>query len=203
MLQTQTIQPKLLELLRNIMSSDVFNNFYLVGGTSLALQLGHRISVDIDMFGNADIDEIEFVATLSKFGNVTIIKKSKSIIIFSIDGIKVDFVSYNYPLLENSMLFENIRLASDKDVAAMKLNAIAGRGSRKDFIDLFFLMKKYTLKEMLSFYNQKYADGSEFMVIKSLNYFDDAEKEEMPIMLHDINWETMKNSILLETQNLS
>lgn len=203
MLQTQTIQPKLLELLKKIMSSDIFNGFNLVGGTSLALQLGHRISVDIDMFGNADINEIEFVSQLSKFGNVTIIKKSKSIIIFSINGIKVDFVSYNYPLLEDLIVFDNIRLVSDKDVAAMKLNAIAGRGSRKDFIDLYFLMKIYTLREMLSFYNQKYSDGSEFMVIKSLSYFDDAEKEEMPIMLLIESWETMKNSILKEAQNLN
>ena len=203
MLQTQTIQPKLLELLKKIMSSDIFNGFNLVGGTSLALQLGHRISVDIDMFGNADINEIEFVSQLSKFGNVTIIKKSKSIIIFSINGIKVDFVSYNYPLLEDLIVFDNIRLVSDKDVAAMKLNAIAGRGSRKDFIDLYFLMKIYTLREMLSFYNQKYSDGSEFMVIKSLSYFDDAEKEEMPIMLLIESWETMKNSILKEAKNLN
>lgn len=203
MLQTQTIQPKLLELLNKIMSTDVFNGFNLVGGTSLALQLGHRISVDIDMFGNSDIDEIEFVTQLSKFGKVTVIKKSKSIIIFSIDGIKVDFVNYNYPLLEQIMIFDNIRLVSDKDVAAMKLNAIAGRGSRKDFIDLYFLMKKYTLKEMLSYYNQKYTDGSAFMVIKSLSYFDDAEKEAMPVMLQNVSWETMKNSILKEAQNLN
>ena len=203
MLQTQTIQPKLLELLNKIMSTDVFNGFNLVGGTSLALQLGHRISVDIDMFGNADIDEMEFVTQLSKFGKVTVIKKSKSIIIFSIDGIKVDFVNYNYPLLEQIMIFDNIRLVSDKDVAAMKLNAIAGRGSRKDFIDLYFLMKKYTLKEMLSYYNQKYTDGSAFMVIKSLSYFDDAQKEAMPIMLQNVSWETMKNSILKEAQNLN
>lgn len=100
MLQTQTIQPKLLELLTKIMASEVFKNFFLVGGTSLALQIGHRFSIDIDMFGNSEIDEFEFTEELSAFGKVTIIKKSKSIIIYSVNGIKVDFVNYKYPLLE-------------------------------------------------------------------------------------------------------
>jgi predicted nucleotidyltransferase component of viral defense system len=196
MLQTQTIQPKLLALLNKIMISNVFERFNLVGGTSLALQIGHRVSVDIDMFGNAEIDEIEFVNELSNFGKITVIKKSKNIIIFSVDEIKVDFVTYKYPLLDKLTVINGVRMVSDKDVAAMKLNAIAGRGSRKDFIDLFFLLKKYSLKEMISFYNNKYVDGSEFMVIKSLTYFEEAENEEMPIMFENISWEKMKSTIL-------
>lgn len=196
MLQTQTVQPKLLELLKKIMNSKVFASFNLVGGTALALQLGHRFSVDIDMFGNSEIEEYEFIDELSNFGTVQILKKSKNIIIFSIDGIKVDFVNYKYPLIEKINTIDNIRLVSDKDIAAMKLNAIAGRGSRKDFIDLYFLLQKYTMQQMIKFYNQKYIDGSEFMVIKSLNYFDDAEKEELPIMFKNIDWQTIKTTIL-------
>ena len=195
MLQTQTIQPKLLELLKKIMSSTIFNGFNLVGGTSLALQIGHRFSVDIDMFGIAQIDEFEFVDELSNFGKVIVIKKSKNVLILSVNGIKVDFVNYKYPLLEEITIVENIRLASDKDIAAMKLNAIAGRGSRKDFIDLHFLLQKYSLKEMISFYNTKYADGSEFMVLKSLTYFEDAESEEIPILFQKLDWNEIKFSI--------
>lgn len=202
MLHTHTIQPKLLELLNKIMLSNVFEGFNLVGGTSLALQIGHRISVDIDMFGNTAINENEFVDELSNFGTVTTIKKSKRIIIFSVNGIKVDFVNYKYPLLEKLTIINGIRMVSDKDVAAMKLNAIAGRGSRKDFIDLYFLLKKYTMKEMISFYNEKYIDGSEFMVLKSLTYFDDAENEEMPVMLKKIRWDKMKSTLLNEAQKL-
>ena len=129
-------------------------------------------------------------------------KKSKNIIIVSIDGIKVDFVNYKYPLLEDIKTIENIRLVSDKDIAAMKLNAIAGRGSRKDFIDLYFLLKKYSLNEMLDFYKQKYIDGSEFMVIKSLNYFEDADSEEMPIMFEKISWNEIKIEISRLAKNL-
>ncbi|PWA06842.1 nucleotidyl transferase AbiEii/AbiGii toxin family protein [Flavobacterium psychrotolerans] len=196
MLQTQTIQPILLELLKKIMASEVFNGFNLVGGTSLALQIGHRFSVDIDMFGDSEINEFEFIEELSRFGKVITIKKSKSIIIFSVDGIKVDFVNYKYPLLENINNVDAVRMVSDKDIAAMKLNAIAGRGSRKDFVDLYFLLKKYSLKEIIHFYNQKYKDGSEFMVLKSLNYFEDAENEEMPIMFEEIDWSHIKKTIL-------
>lgn len=202
MLQTQTIQPKLLELLSKIMLSKLFVSFNLVGGTSLALQIGHRFSFDIDMFGNAEINDIEFVDELSKFGSVSIIKKSKSIIIFSVDGVKIDFVNYKYPLLDQLTIIDGIRMVSDKDVAAMKLNAIAGRGSRKDFIDLYFLLKKYTLREMISFYNKKYADGSEFMVLKSLCYFDDAENEEMPILFEKISWSKIKNTLLKTLEKL-
>lgn len=202
MLQTQTINPKLLELLDKIMTSQIFKGFNLVGGTSLALQIGHRFSIDIDMFGNSEIDELEFTEELSTFGKVIVIKKSKNIIIFSVDNIKVDFVNYKYPLLQNVITVENIRMVSDIDIAAMKLNAIAGRGSRKDFIDLYFLLKKYNLKELLAFYNQKYTDGSEFMVLKSLTYFDDAEKEEMPIMFEPFDWEKMKELILKEEKAL-
>jgi hypothetical protein len=77
----------------------------------------------------------------------------------------------------------------------MKLNAIAGRGSRKDFIDLHFLLQKYSLKEMIYFYNNKYADGSEFMVLKGLTYFEDAESEEIPILFQKLDWNEIKVSI--------
>lgn len=155
------------------------------------------------MFGDSEINEIEFTEELSNFGNVITLKKRKSIIIFSVNGIKVDFVNYKYPLLENANTIENVRMLSDKDIAAMKLNAIAGRGSPKDFIDLYFLLKKYSLKEMLSFYNQKYKDGSEFMVLKSLTYFEDAENEEIPVMFEEVDWNEIKNKILKEEQYLA
>ncbi|WP_395052683.1 nucleotidyl transferase AbiEii/AbiGii toxin family protein [Flavobacterium sp.] len=184
------------------MKSEVFSDFNLVGGTSLSLQIGHRLSIDIDMFGNAEIDEIEFINELSKFGKVIIIKKSKNILITSIDGIKVDFVNYKYPLLEPIIVEKNIRLVSKKDIAAMKLNAVSGRGSKKDFIDLFFLLKDFELKEMLTFYDEKFKDGSSFMVLKSLSYFEDANKEEAPIMLVKNSWEEIKEKIINELDEI-
>lgn len=136
MLQTQTISAELLELLKFIFDSEVFQNFVLVGGTSLALQIGHRNSVDIDMFGKSIIDVDAFTEELSKFDKVEILSKSQNVLILLVGKVKVDFVNYRYPFLEDFTVIENIRLASKKDIAAMKLNAIAGRGSKKDFIDL-------------------------------------------------------------------
>ncbi len=80
----------------------------------------------------------------------------------------------------------------------MKLAAITGRGTKKDFIDIYFLLKKFTLKKMLSFYNRKYPDGSVFLVLKSLGYFEDAEEEQAPVMLEKAEWNEIKNRINME-----
>jgi hypothetical protein len=94
------------------MNEEAFQNFVLVGGTSLALQLGHRLSVDIDLFGKSEIDENYFLSTLRKFGEVIVLKKSKNILICSVNGIKVDFVNYNYNWLDDYIEVDLIRLAS-------------------------------------------------------------------------------------------
>ncbi len=196
MLQTQTVVPDLLELLKKLMDEKIFSSFNLVGGTSLALQMGHRNSVDIDLFGNAEIEVDLFIDKLSTFGEVVVTQSTKNILITKIDDIKVDFVNYKYPLLTDILVKDNIRMLSFKDIAAMKLNAIAGRGSKKDFIDLYFLLKEFSLQEILSFYGRKYHDGSLFMVEKSLTYFDDADLQLQPIMYKDFDWEMCKKTII-------
>ncbi len=202
MLHKQAVSPKLLELINNLMQIESFKNFNLVGGTSLALQIGHRISIDIDLFGISEIDDIEFNEELSRLGSIQLLKKSKNILIYSVDGIKVDFVNYKYPLLESLKTANSIRMTSLKDIGAMKLNAISGRGSRKDFIDLYFLLNYFSLRELLNFYNKKYVDGAEFLVIKSLQYFEDAENEDFPEMIIPIVWEDLKIKILTEANKL-
>lgn len=195
MLQTKTVEPALLELLKKLMANDFFNDFNLVGGTSLALQMGHRSSIDIDLFGPKLFDKIELIAELKRLGEVIVIKQSKFINIFQINGIKVDFVTYDYPLLDDVNVVEGIRLASQKDVAAMKINAITGRGSKKDFIDLYFLLNKFSLKQIIDFYENKYDDGSVFMALKSLTYFEDADDQIMPKMFDQVSWEDIKATI--------
>ena len=195
MLHYQTIDPKTLELLNKLMQIDAFNALRLVGGTSLALQIGHRKSIDLDLFGKLEIDEIELSETLHKIGPITLLKKTKNINIYLIDGIKVDIVNYPYPWLDEVSVKDNIRLASQRDIAALKLAAITGRGTKKDFIDLFFLLQTYKLKEIMEFYKLKYYDASEILVLKSLAYFDDAEAEEDPIMFKKINWTEVKGVI--------
>ena len=171
MLQTHTVVPELMELLKKIMSEKLFSDFNLVGGTSLALQMGHRTSIDIDLFGNSEINFELFIEKLSEYGDVKVAQSTKNILITKINNVKVDFVNYKYPLLTDCLLEDNIRMASKTDIAAMKLNAIADCGSKKNFIDLYFLLNEFSLSEILSFYDQKFSDGSIFMVQKSLTYF--------------------------------
>ena len=171
MLQLSTIDPATLELLKKLMCFDAFKNLRLVGGTALALQIGHRKSIDLDFFGDIDFQNVYSAKTFADFNKVIILKASKNINIFTIDDVKVDFVGYTYPWLQSELLIDGIRLAGFEDIAAMKLAAITGRGSRKDFIDIYFLLQQFKLKEMIGFYNKKYFDGSEYMVIKSLTYF--------------------------------
>ena len=173
----------------------------MVGGTSLALQTGHRISVDLDFFGKLDADEIAIRNALNQIGEVKLIHKTENINIFTIDGIKVDMVNYPYPWLEGIVGEDYLQLANKKDIAAMKLAAILGRGTKKDFIDLFFLLKEYSLSQLIEFYEQKYHDGSVFMVLRSLVYFDDADDELMPKMFEDLDWEMLKKSISEDLKN--
>ncbi|MCF8297643.1 MAG: nucleotidyl transferase AbiEii/AbiGii toxin family protein [Saprospiraceae bacterium] len=201
MLHYETVDSKTLGLLKILQQIPELSNLRLVGGTALALQLGHRKSIDLDLFGDINSDSITISQQLDKIGSVTVLKKSKNINIYLIDNIKVDIVNYHYKWLESSNIVDELVLAGKKDIAAMKLAAITGRGTKKDFIDLFFLLEHYKLDEIFSFYMQKYHDGSLFLVLKSLLYFDDAEQDESPVMLIDTNWELVKQEIKLKVEN--
>ncbi len=196
MLQFKTINESTLDLLKQIMLHPYFNEVYLCGGTSLALQIGHRKSIDIDLFGSIEPDEITISGILSEFGTTTIIKKTKNILIYSVNSIKVDIVNYPYPLLHDVISDSGIRMAHKSDIAAMKLAAITGRGSKKDFIDLYFLLRDFSLKEMMEFYSMKFKEGSVFLVLKSLSYFDDADSEPDPFMIFPIDWQDVKIKII-------
>ncbi|KFF00234.1 hypothetical protein IX39_06135 [Chryseobacterium formosense] len=203
MLQTQTVSTELLELLKSIMSSAFFSDYILVGGTALALQFGHRNSVDLDFFANKEIDEDKILEELKKLGKVQKISGSRSVLICSINGIKVDFVNHRYPFLDRSIVVDSVRMASPKDISAMKLNAIEGRGTKKDFIDLYFLLEKFSLNEMIAFYNEKYIDHTDFMMLKSLTYFVDADIFPQPEMFSTFDWDECKAKIISEYLKLN
>lgn len=195
MLHFETIDAKTLQLLKQLQSLQVFKELRLVGGTALALQIGHRKSVDIDLFGKVSGDEYEILNQIQSVSDYTVLKKSENINIFLINGIKVDIVNYPYKWISQPITHQNIQIAGLEDIVSMKLSAITGRGTKKDFIDLFFLLNEFDLRKMFCFYNQKYPDGSEFLVLKSLTYFEDADKDEMPVMLTPQNWTIIKNEI--------
>jgi len=195
MLHYETIEPEALELLKGLLSFELFRNLRLVGGTSLALQKGHRKSIDLDLFGNIDVHVLEINHALSQFGKITQLKDSMNIHVYLINGLKVDIVNYTYPWLSDVITEDGIRLAKCEDIAAMKLSAITGRGTKKDFIDLYFLLKEWTLSQILQFYQHKFQDGSLFLVMKSLVYFEDAENDAMPDMLMGVDWKEVKETI--------
>lgn len=201
MLHLETISSATLELLNKLMNFNEFDKLRLVGGTGLALQIGHRISIDLDLFGDIDFESINTTQLFNTFQQVVNLKKSKHINIFSINDIKVDFVNYSYPWLNPSVIIDKIRMGSVEDIAAMKLAAITGRGSMKDFIDLYFLLKRYTLTELIEFYKRKYFDGSVYLVLKSLTYFEDSETDMSPQMVSPIKWNDVKKSILEHVAN--
>lgn len=167
MLSFQTIEPDTLEFLKALMAEPSFNGIRLVGGTSLALQYGHRQSVDIDMFGIFSPDASAMSERLKKLGQTFVVKESERIKIYTINGIKVDFVDYgNYPWIDDVIIENGLRLASPKDIAAMKINAIEGRGTKKDFIDVYFLLQHYSLNQLLDFYAKKYPEHSIFRALR-------------------------------------
>lgn len=201
MLYRTTILPATLDLLKEIMAIPALSDFYLAGGTSLALQIGHGLSVDLEFFGQRPFIAQELLDELHDLGPITIMHQSKSILVLNIREIKVDFVNYRYAMIYDPIQIEGIRLVSVQDIAAMKLAAIAGRGKKRDFYDLFFLLQKYSLPELMRFYFQKYEEGSEFLVTRSLTYFEDADLDEDVVLVSkQIGWNGVKEIITAEVK---
>ena len=197
MLSIQTIHPNTLELLKNLASQPELAQTRLVGGTALALQYGHRQSIDLDFFGALPEDKDELVEMTRRVGNVLVTNRSKMIVQTVVNQVKVDFVDYSrYAWIDDPVQGNGFFLASDKDIAAMKVNAIIGRGTRKDFIDLYVLLQHYSLTEILEFYKQKYPEFSEYRALLSMTYFEDAEMQDMPKMFIDTPWDEMKSTII-------
>lgn len=196
MLQTSTVEEHTLVLLKAMQKSPLLSEMRLVGGTALALQLGHRFSIDLDFFGVFEASTIDIIDEFTPQGFDVIIKRdTKAIKMLYVNKIKVDIVNYPYVWIEPAIETEGVIMAGLKDIAAMKLSAITNRGTRKDFVDIYFLLQHYSLKEMVAFYEQKYLDGSSFMVLRSLTYFNDAEEEPLPRIYSDLSWEKVKTTI--------
>ncbi len=201
MLSIQTIHPNTLELLKQLASQPELSQTRLVGGTALALQYGHRQSIDLDFFGVLPEDKEELLEMMSRVGNMIVTNRTKMIVQAVINQVKVDFVDYSrYPWIDEPVQGDGFVLASDKDIAAMKVNAIIGRGTRKDFIDLFVLLQHYSLTEIMAFYKQKYPEFSEYRALLSMTYFEDAEMQDMPKMFIDTSWEEMKKAIIIAVE---
>lgn len=199
MLHKETLTPDTLALIQKLQSDNFFENFYLVGGTGLSLQIGHRISIDIDLFTRENFDTNSYLEYLEKNFNFSLQFSHINTLKGIINGVFVDILKHDYKFVENPVETDNIRLLSKADIAAMKINAITGNGTRvKDFIDIYFLLKEYTFSEIINFYSIKYNNRNPFHAIKSLTYFNDIVAENWPnlLMEKELTLEKVKDTII-------
>ena len=201
MLQKNAVEPYTLELLKKLTSDNRLSEFSLAGGTALALQLGHRRSIDLDLFTTKDFDSNFILEHLEHIYNFKLDFSAENTLKGSINNIKVDLISHKYKLVTPINTYDSIRLYSIPDIAAMKLNAITGNGTRsKDFIDIYFILKQYPLNEILEFYKTKYSTRNIFHVLKSLDYFDDINIQDWPEMIKENNLQLSDIKKNIETE---
>ena len=203
---TKTLLPDTFRAIQLVSDVAEIRQAYLAGGTGLALQIGHRISVDLDFFTPHEFNETQLIAKLSSLPEFVQDGTAQWTVWGKISQTKFSMFYYKYPLLEETISFEGLRLASLADIAAMKIHAIEDRGTRRDFVDVYFLSKKYTFEEMLGFYQKKYAvlEDHLYSILRSLDYFEDAEQEkQMPRMLINVAWKEVKEYFRKETNKLT
>jgi hypothetical protein len=204
MLQKDSVGKSLWDLLKVLQESSVFDKYFLVGGTALSLQLGHRISEDIDLFTRNDINKDEIFDYLNKYFNKKFqINNIQNIILqVTVNNIKVDFVKYDYNLIEEANIEDGIRYLGKKDISAMKLMAVANRGDQaKDFIDIYYLLKEISLNDMFKYYKQKYNQNDITPIKRSLVYFDDITDSNwasVRLLRDKVSVENIKSKIIIE-----
>ncbi|MBK9147429.1 MAG: nucleotidyl transferase AbiEii/AbiGii toxin family protein [Flavobacteriales bacterium] len=181
------------------MRLEALDQFALVGGTALALRYGHRLSVDLDLFGHELQHEAMVEALRSEFGASFSYEPpaQKSIGVFCfIDGIKVDIVRYPHPRIAEVTTVGDVRMYADDDIAAMKVQAILGRGRKKDFWDLAELIRHRTLASVIDCHARKYPNQMLAISIpNALVYYADAEESEVPVSLKQQTWEGVKQVV--------
>ncbi len=196
MLQIQAVAEPALELLKELMRLPELKSFFLVGGTNLSLKLGHRRSVDLDFFTNSPFDSDALLNVLEKkFSDLVVVRRTPGAILGYIQEVKVDFILYEYPMLQPVEEIDGFRFASLSDIAAMKINAISRRGVQKDFWDIAELLDHFSLEQMLSFFKQKHKATDIGHLVRSLVYFADAEESESPLALKKNTWVAVKLKI--------
>lgn len=198
MLQKQTVEPSTFSLLSQLMNLEVLSTYNLVGETGLSLKLGHRISIDIDLFSKEKIENEVIINCLSEtFQNKFVLISSNKVGIFcKINNIKVDLIHYNFDLINPIEEFEDVRIVSSEDIAAMKIQAILGRGVKKDFYDLYELLNQFSLTEIIQFHKLKYPlQTLNITIPQAITYFEEADESEDPISLRNETWDEVKKGL--------
>lgn len=192
----ETLAPKTKKLLEKLSREKWLRNYYLAGGTALALHYGHRESIDLDWFTAKNIKTNDLLNKLSCLGKFVILQEEENTVEGVLDGVKLSFMTFPYIMLNDFSLYKEVYLASPLDIALMKLSAISGRNTKKDFIDLYYFLheENMDLSVLLNKMKKKYKGlNYEILhILKSLVYFVEADKEPMPRMLENIEWSKVK-----------
>lgn len=198
MLPTQAVDASILELIKSLQSKEYLQGFYLVGGTALALHMGHRKSVDIDLFSNFSFDASGLLEQIHQDYSYKLLYTASNTLKGSIGNINVDILAHRYKLIAEPENVHGNVLLSIPDITAMKLNAISTSGQRsKDFIDIYYLLNIYDLENMLKFYQKKYDQQNVAFILKSLIYFKDVDLSDWPVLIENpkLKWVDVKKRI--------
>jgi len=199
MLRVETVEPGALSVLKRLMRLPELQDFCLVGGTALSLRYGHRKSVDLDLFSSEGFDREMLIGAISnEFGPSFALTPSKATwaIFGFIDEVKIDLVKYPHPRIADLITDDGLRIYADDDIAGMKIQAILGRGKKKDFWDLNELLQHHTLQWLMDKHKEKYSNQLLAISIPTaLTWFTDAEEGEDPVSLNGLSWTDVKHSI--------
>lgn len=190
--------------LRALRDADIVNHFYLAGGTGLALQVGHRLSLDLDFFARDLFDEEVLLQRVQALAGFSLVARAPHSLHATIQETKVSFLGYSYPLLFPEVRFMDVAVADPRDIACMKISAIASRGTKRDFVDLYVSAQRFGLTELLKLFERKYAQTryNKLHILKSFTFFGDAEKDPMPRMLVDLDWDAVKQFFLYQVPRI-
>lgn len=192
-MHTNTVSAELLGVINKVSSVKAFADFRLCGGTSLSLQIGHRISVDADFVTENTINkELLLKNILELFPNATDIYSGEFGLFLKVEGIKLDFLSWNIPFIRPAIKEEGISFLDIEDIAAMKIFAILQRGEKKDYMDIASLLNRYSLNQLISFYQERHKGSDAAVVLRFLNSFSDIEHQPEPLMLNALTWNKAK-----------
>lgn len=183
------------------------DRFYLAGGTALALHLGHRDSIDFDFFSQEDIHTEELFERLREIFKrhklLKIQEEPNTLTVLIDESVKISLFTYRYKLIDKTINDENFTFASVADIGCMKLSAITGRASNKDYIDIYFILKLFSLSELLKKAYEKYPELDRNLILKSLVYFEDVTTEQIIFKNNnDIAFEEVKKRLKSEVKKL-
>ncbi len=206
MLHLTTIEKETYGLLQKLNSIELLaSTFALAGGTSLALQIGHRQSIDLDFFSPTtfNVRELEITLAGDPAINFQMINSNSRMLFCYLNNIKCDFVNEPAPLINQFLNFDNVHYFSVEDIAAMKMHTICGRGKKKDFFDIYALLQLFTWKDLLNFFKKKYSEDQLYFLWRSIIYFEDADQDPdiKGLQPFDKSWSEIKEIILKKCRN--